>query len=274
MIVKPMAALASQRVVRLAPSPLSLVLMRKLSLPSTISTSLLALRGGDAATLVKDFSGDAAGYFSGIRTPASLILGASLGALFAPSFQPEDMKFKTPAERLCVRFYNSCVLVSFMLSLCTLATATAAGVTIMHGNFDPMAASAYQLLFREFEFEFTTTRLSYLSSLLSFILGVLSRTLVEFNLLDKKRREEALVVCFAMAALVTHIWSYINSTLYSNQSLIGMALQLTKMTLSRALLEHRPLQILSVGCSVVSTAFLIHVVLFKKKTNKPDDLIL
>ena len=160
-----------------------------------------------------------------------------------------------------------------MLSLCTIVFSTAAGVTILHGNFNPLAESAYVLLMREFEFEFTTARLSYLLSLLGFILGVTSRVLVEFNLTDAERREEAYVVCFGMAGLVTHLWSYINSTLYSDQSLFGMALHLAKIVARKALLEHRPLQIVSLTCSVLSVSFLTKVLFFKKK-GKVEDVVL
>lgn len=243
---------------------------------SSIFAKLTALRGGAApiknVAALKDFTSDAAVYFGGIRTPATLLVGASLGALFAPGTTSE-LQSKSLPERLCVRLYNSCVLLSFMLSLCTIVTSTAAGVSILHGNFDPVAESGYMLLMREFEFEFITARLSYLSSLVSFIVGVTSRTLVEFNLLRSEQREEALVICFAMAALVTHLWSYINSTLYSDQSLVGMAIHLCKIVFQRAMLEHRPLQIFSLACSVISIAFLTKVLFFKKK-GKAEDVIL
>lgn len=234
---------------------------------------LVAFRGGGGgAVALKDFTSVADGYFGGIRTPATLLVGASLGALFAPGTTSE-LETKSRPERLCVRLYNSCVLLSFMLSLCTIVTSTAAGVSILHGNFDPLADSGYTLLMREFEFEFITARLSYLSSLLSFIVGVTSRTLVEFNLLHSEQREEAFVICFGMAALVMHLWSFINSTLYSDQSLMGMAVHLGKIVFQRALLEHRPLQIFSLVCSLLSAGFLTKVLFYKKK-GKAEDVIL
>lgn len=79
-----------------------------------------------------------------------------------------------------------------MLSLCTVVFATAAGVTILRGDFNPMAESAYALLSKQFEFEFLTVRLSYLSSLLSFAIGIAGRILLEYKRLHKERREEAI----------------------------------------------------------------------------------
>lgn len=198
------------------------------SINMLLMKSVVTIRGGRAATAValQNFASEAEGYFGGIRTPASLILGASLGALFTDVNDRDEMKTRTRAERECTRLYNSCVLLSFMLSLCTVVFATAAGVTILRGDFNPMAESAYALLNKQFEFEFLTVRLSYLSSLLSFVIGIAGRILLEYKLLHKERREEAIVVCFGLGAVVTHMWSYINSTLYSSQSLAGMAMKL------------------------------------------------
>lgn len=243
--------------------------------PNAKGMMVLGIRGGaaGASAVLNDFASDADGYFGAIRTPASLILGASLGALFTNINDRDEMAAKTKGERQCTRLYNSCVLLSFMLSLCTVVFSTAAGVTIMHGGFDPMAKSAYDLMMKEFEFEFITTRLSYLSSLLSFIVGITGRVLLEYKLLRKEKSEEAYAVCFGMGAIVMHLWSYINSTLYSSQSLIGLAIRLGKLTVQRAVHEHRPLQVLSLGCFVISTYFLTRVLLFKKK-GKVDDVIL
>ena len=48
--------------------------------PSSIS-SLLAVRGGSAAPVLKNFYGDALGYFGGIRIPATFLAGSSLAAI-------------------------------------------------------------------------------------------------------------------------------------------------------------------------------------------------
>lgn len=232
---------------------------------------LTALRAG--GNLV-DYSGAAAEYFSSIRTPASLVLGASLGALFVNDLSDtETILEKSRAVRLCTRFYNTCVVASFLTSLCCNVMATAAGVTIIHNDFVKEAESAYALLMREFEFEFITVRLSYLASLLFFVIGISNRILIEFNLLDKNKREELGVVCCGIGAVVTQMWSYINTTLYSTQSLIGLAAKLFQLTFQRAVLEHRPLQIVSLILSALTTFFLTRVLFFKKKDNSNDVIL-
>jgi hypothetical protein len=248
---------------------LSSHILGMLSSPSTVA----ALRGGASSSVVlQDFSGPVAEYFSGIRTPASLILGASLGALFVTNLT-DNMRANSRTERLVTRFYNTCVLFSFLLSFCCTVTATAAGVTLLHHSGLGKAETAYALLMRDFEFEFITVRLSYLASLLSFVIGITSRILLEYKLLDKDRREEALVVCFSIGAVITHLWSYINSTLYSSQSLFRLAFTLFQIILRRAFLEHRPLQVVSLACSTLAAFFLVKVVFFKKKGNSKDVIL-
>lgn len=70
----------------------------------------MILRGGAtsaAAVALKDFGSEVDGYFGGIRTPASLILGASLGALFTDINEKDEMRNKSRAERHCTRLYNT-----------------------------------------------------------------------------------------------------------------------------------------------------------------------
>lgn len=233
-----------------------------------------ALRGGASSSVVlHDYSGVVAEYFSSIRTPASLILGASIGALFVTDLSGGTMREKSKSERLCTRFYNTCVLFSFLLSLCTTVTATAAGVTLLHHSGLAKAESAYAVLMRDFEYEFITVRLSYLSSLLCFVIGITSRIMLEYKLLDKRRRDEAYVVCFSIGAVVAHLWSYINSTLHSSQSLFGLFVSLIQIIVRRGFHEHKPLQVVSIACSTLAAIFLTKVVFFKKKGN-PDDVIL
>jgi hypothetical protein len=139
------------------------------------------------------------------------------------------METKSPTERLVIQIYHAMVLISFILSLSTIVVATAATVTIMHGTFDVMAETAYILLQRELEFEFVSSRWAFLMSLVTFLVGVTGRVLLEFNLLTEKRRSLALGVVFSMTALVSHLFSYINSTLYCWPNFLMMTFHLIKV---------------------------------------------
>lgn len=146
-------------------------------------TSALNMGMGKAAAevVLKDFSKDAASWFGGVRTPASFIMGSSLGALFTMTGKlkgENSDKLSTP-EYILVQMYQVLILGAFVLSLSTVVFATAANVQVMYGDFNPMATNGYSLLKREFEFPFVTARLGFLGSLILFIISVFIRALLE-----------------------------------------------------------------------------------------------
>jgi hypothetical protein len=208
-----------------------------LSLRSGGQYGLNMVAGGQGAAaaaavgvVLKNFSGDAVSYFAGVRTPASLIAGSSLGALFSLKGLLKDIETKPRMEQLVIRIYHVMVLLSFFLSLSTIVVATAAIVTVLHGlDNNVMAETAYLLLRRELDFEFISCRWAYLMSLLTFLVGVTGRVLLEFNLLTEKRQSLALGVVFGMTTLVSHLFAYINSTLYCWDNFLEMTVHLIKV---------------------------------------------
>jgi hypothetical protein len=72
-------------------------------------------------------------------------------------------------------------VMAFVLSLDVIATATMASTSILHGRFNQIAENAYQLMVREFEYDFVTTRWSFLVSLFCFLGVVTSRLMLEFD---------------------------------------------------------------------------------------------
>jgi len=233
--------------------------------PSTVSG--LLVRGGGVAEAValKSFYGDALGFFGGIRIPATFLAGSSLAAIFTMkgaitslSAIGEDGKIMSKLEQRAIKFYHLISLVAFILSLNTIVTATAAYTSILHGRFDQMAETAYMMISREFEYEFISVRWSFLTSMFCFLGMVTSRVLIEFGLLkqcDDARKDVAKVVIFAVGALAAHLLSYVNQTLWCWRSLFGMTVHLAKLVLNRAFVEKRPLQFVSVFCTMVSVFY-------------------
>lgn len=210
---------------------------------TTLSTSL---RGAP----VMDFTNAALGFFSGVRIPSALIAGSSLGAFFSLIDLAKDSEHKTYGERILIRCYHILFLMSLALSLNVVITSTVAGTTLLLGHHDTMATSAYEFLNREMLFEFVSTRWSFLVSLLSFIGGVTTRALLEFDLLNKNRRRASIVLVLSMSTLLSHLLSYINGTLINWPNLGVMTLSLLKMTLHRAATYKKPLEIFSIVCFV------------------------
>lgn len=217
---------------------------------------------------LKDFSGDAKGYFAGIRTPAALIVGSTLGALFIfskASFGSENRSTKLFLGRL----YNALMLASFSLSFTTMILSTTATVSMLHGRFDPMAETAYLMLRREFDFEFTLTRWAFIMALLFFLSGIIVRAIIEFDLLKRAHRNHAIGLILVFTSLISQMLSYINTTLWCWPNLLVMSRFVIEMTIKKCVEEKNPLQIISVISGAVATVFIVRSV-FKKHDDDDD----
>ena len=119
------------------------------------------MRGGAAAAepALQNFYGDALGFFGGIRTPASFLAGSSLAAMFIFKTKATDLTSSTAdsglsaLERRVLGFYHLSSLLAFLLSLNTIASATIAHTSVLHGRFNKFAETAYLMMRREFEYE-------------------------------------------------------------------------------------------------------------------------
>ncbi len=126
---------------------------------------------------------------------------------------------------------------AFALSLNTIATCTIAYTAVLHGRFDPFAETAYLFMKREFLYEFTMVRWSFLSSVFCFLGMLASRLLIEFELLKptgdvkSSRPDVARLVVFSIGALVTSLLSYVNQNLWCWESLIGMTITIGQVSL-------------------------------------------
>ena len=179
-----------------------------------------------------NFSGEAAGFFSNVRVPASATAASSLGALFAFKNAIKDVHNKSKIEQILLRSYHFFLTASWILSTTTVVFTTVTVITIMKADFDPMATSAYELLLREFYHEYLTTRFSFLTSIVLFLLAVCIRVVLEFELQTKEKRNLGLAAVLAIMAATTHILSKINTTLYSHPNLFMMGLELMKVSLT------------------------------------------
>jgi len=140
---------------------------------------------------------------------------------------------------------------AFVLSLNTVVTATVAHTSVLHGRFDQVAETAYMMMKREFMYEFVMTRWSFLSSMFCFLGMVLSRLMIEFDLLKVGSiggagKNVAMLVLCIFGALITNLMSFVNQNLWCWSSLIGMTRSVIELVLERAFVQKRPLQVISV----------------------------
>jgi len=161
-------------------------------------------------------------------------------------------------ERILSRVFTALTLVSFMLSMQTVVISTAASTKVMHGTHDPLAESSYELLMREFEYEFITCRLGYLGALVLLIVAIFLRILIEMKLLsgdnNEKRSTKAIAaVSLSGISLSCHVLSYINSSVFCAPNLPSMALKWLGLVFKRA--QTHPLQAISLATGAMGVVF-------------------
>jgi len=185
---------------------------------------------------LQDFSSEAASFFGNSRIPASIILGSSLSALFVPFKNPAVGAKTRPLERTLTKLYRLLSWSAFCLSLNAVMTCTVAATSLLHsGNYDPLAETAYDMLKREFEYEFVSVRWSITVCLLLFIYIVTLRLVLEFDLLaDRTRRDTAKFILFSSLALSLHMVSHVNSTMHCWDSLAEMTLDYARIVFERS----------------------------------------
>jgi hypothetical protein len=184
------------------------------------------------AAPMQDYSSAAVAFFTSIRVPSALVAGSQLGSLFSlvKLLQEDEERKMTSLQSWMLRIYHLFSLTAFVLSINAIVTSTAAATKLLVGHrHNGMAESAYQFIDRELRYEFILTRWSFLISLLSFLAGITIRALLEFNLLDRRRRRAAIVVASSMAGLFCHLLSFVNSTLISSPNLAVMTVEVIKV---------------------------------------------
>lgn len=196
---------------------------------ATMPTALAAILPTSGADPLTDFTGAAIQFFNSERVTAALIAGASLSSLFSLAKLAKEVG-STPKTKddlhqtltwTLTRLYHGLCLMSVLLSLNVVVISTLACSTLLLENHNGMAFNAYEFLFRELRYEFITTQWSFLMGLLSFIVSIATRSLLEFDLIRKGRRRSGLFVVFSISALLAHLVSYINSTLHMWPNLAG-----------------------------------------------------
>ena len=195
---------------------------------------------------LKDFSGAALAFFNNVRVPAALIAGANLSSLFSFVKLVNAEKKASRLQNWMVQLFHFLCFNSLLSSISVIVTSTAASTTLMLGDHNGMAESAYDFLNREMRYEFVTTRWSFMLSNLMFIAGIATRAILEFDLIQPKRRRLALIMVLLMTSLVTHLLSFVNSTLHCWNSMFDMTWDVLKLVTSRALGRGTPMALMSV----------------------------
>jgi hypothetical protein len=221
------------------------------------------------SAVLRDYSGSAGLYFVRIRTPASMLAGSSLAAFFACSKFDSDNQ--TKCERLVAKSYMAFALFTFALSFAAIVVSTGGSISVIHGDFNPKAETAYALLMREFEYEFTLTRWTYSMSLLSFLIAVTHRAVLEFNLTETRCKNKRMALLCFMLALISYLISYMNQHLYSWKNLLHMTLYMLQMTARQCLEDRDPFVTMAILASTMAGYYGIKAVIDEQNNKLKED---
>jgi hypothetical protein len=246
--------------------------------PQLVAATTATTASTAAAIVAKDFSSAAIGYFDSIRVPSALIAGSALASMFSLAERTKDHKAatRTRLESVMLIAYHILSIASLLLSLNVVVTATASSNTIMFGNHDPIATSAFALLKREYEFEFQLSRWSFFMGLFSFVGAVAVRALVDFDLLHAQRTISALLVLSAFGTLFFHLLAFVNARLFCYADISEMTKAVFSMWLKRSMEGRSTAELASMGCffaSIVATcAMVARSGAFSAKTSMNKDI--
>ena len=187
--------------------------------------------------LCEDQSAAVESFFSSIRVPSSFIVGVSFSEMFS---SVDEDKNNSTVQHLLHIITLTCQGFTFGLSLSVIVLSSSALVRALTANFDPYAENGYELLFREFHFEFVCVRWAYNMSMLGFLLAVGSKILYEFELFnfesdnwERSHLEIGIAVVLIISALAMHLFAYMNSTLVGWENYFDMTLDLLRMIYQR-----------------------------------------
>ncbi len=169
-----------------------------------------------------DFSADALSFFSHYKEPCAVIAACSLLCLIDTIKHYHSKHKKDTNQSVVAAISQSSFFISFGLSTSALVISMMQQSNILRKDFDASATSAFKLLKREFELEFSALLLLFLMSLFFLFTGMSTFLLMSNKLLDQDRRIEMFLVIAAATAFVSGILSFINSTEENLPSLLQM----------------------------------------------------
>jgi hypothetical protein len=140
-----------------------------------------------------------------------------------------DAADDSEVETLLIQVTQFLITMAFMTAITSVVSGTSASVKILHGGFDPIAATPYDLLVRNFEFEFLSVRWTFLTSIFCFLIGTGTQGIVQFDLLGKKR--VLAIFIGALTNMTCFLVLYVNNNIFDYGSMIGMGVHFLEVSI-------------------------------------------
>ena len=120
---------------------------------------------GTAAVALANHASAGASFFTNMRTPAALLAAGALKDAFVMQGDAKgDHRW-----RLLVSAYAFLMVVSFGMEMSTVFKCTVSSTRLLGGGYDPMAESVVAMLTREFEWEYVSVRMQFVTGVLAFL---------------------------------------------------------------------------------------------------------
>mmetsp|Transcript_15597 Transcript_15597/g.29029 ORF Transcript_15597/g.29029 Transcript_15597/m.29029 type:complete len:323 (+) Transcript_15597:75-1043(+) len=209
---------------------------------------------------VLDQTAAAESFLASIRVPASFLAAASFSEMFDNDVEHNNSSIQLNLQAACL----ICQGLTFVLATNVIILSSSSLVRVLTADFDPFAENPYEMLFREFHFEFVSIRWSFLVSLYGFLVAVTLKTLYQFELFniyadnyERYRLELGIAVVLLMSALYMQLSAYVNSTLIGWNGIMDMTIDMLKMLLKRGSERKTWREPTSLVVAIAGLAFLI-----------------
>jgi hypothetical protein len=141
----------------------------------------------------------------------------------------------------------------------------------MFGCDNPIATSPYELMKREYEFEFLMTRWSFYMSLFTLLGAIACRALIEFDLLQQDRIRSAIVIVSAFSGLFFHLLSFVNERIYCYNNMTEMTIDVFLMWFRKTVASNGMCELTSMACFTISVITAISLFFRAGKYSKQSD---
>lgn len=174
--------------------------------------------------ILKDQTPFVSAYFNSMRLPATFMTTQALNTLLKLKVNKDDeVEDSDATTTLLIQVTQFLITVAFMTAITSVVSGTSASVKILHGGFDPIAPTPYDLLVRNFEFEFLSVRWTFLTSIFCFLIGMGTQGIVQFHLLDPGHGRLLAIFVGTLTSVTCFLISYVNNNIFDYGSLIGMS---------------------------------------------------
>jgi len=214
--------------------------------------------------VVKDFTGPAINFFNNLRVPAALLAASAIKDAFTlqdtpPAHQAawdrEHGITKSRMWRSLRHLYLMLMVFAFALEVNTIFMSTQVSTQLATSRFDAEAESLVSFLVREFEYEYVTIRLQFVSGLLAYVVAQGLR--VRFILRKYMALSLSAMLCLFTAAFGMMAYTNANTITYGGfGGLLRRHCQLSAVFIADHLRDG-PMPVITVLSTALAIAFAV-----------------